>query len=187
MVFLGSREERVLVGYVAGNCSRCGRARRFAVSDATRKLTVYVLLQVPLNQQLVAECTSCGFKFGVPKDEVAEFRARATTADEVDRQLAGTAGDRDRPRETAAASGPTHYQVLQIDPAADDEIIDVVYKKLALRWHPDRDPSPEALGRMQALNEAKRVLSDPELRAAYDRSLGIGRLATATGLRSDEV
>jgi len=185
MVFLGSREERVLVGYVAGNCPRCGGLRRFAVSDAIRKLTVYVLLQLPLNQQLVAECTRCGFKFGVPKAEAADLRARATTADDVDRQLAGTAGDRDRARPAASSGGPTHYQVLQIDPAADDEIIDVVYKKLAMRWHPDRDPSPDAVQRMQALNEAKRVLGDPELRAAYDRSLGI--VKPTTGLRPDDI
>ena len=169
---------------MAGNCPRCGVPRRFAISDARRKLTIYVLVKVPLNQQLVAECTSCGLRFGVPKEEADEFRGRATTADEVDRQLAGGAGPRGRVG-SAAPLGPTHYQVLQVDPEADSEIIDLVYKKLAFRYHPDRDPSPDAPTRMQALNEAKRVLGDPELRAAYDCTLGIERRASV--LRSDDV
>jgi hypothetical protein len=188
VVFLGSREELAIVGYVAGNCPRCETARRFAVYDARRKLTIYVLLKVPLNQQMVAECTSCGLRFGVPKDEVEEFRSRATTADEVDRQLADGRRDSDRARRTkgtAVGDGPTHYQILMIDPAADDEIIDAVYKRLALRNHPDRDPSPDALARMQAINEAKRVLSDPDLRAAYDRALGIDR--PTIGFRADDI
>lgn len=186
MVFLGSREELALVGYVAGKCPRCGVQRRLAISDAKRKLTIYVLLKVPLNQQLVAECTSCGRRFGVPKDEAEVYRARATTADEVDRQLAGGAGGRGAGTAPGSApAGPTHYQVLQVDPAADDEIIDLVYKKLAFRYHPDRDSSPDALVRMQAINEAKRVLGDPAMRVAYDRTLGIER--RATGLRADEI
>jgi curved DNA-binding protein CbpA len=64
-----------------------------------------------------------------------------------------------------------HYQVLQVDPAADRDVIATVYRRLALRYHPDREPSPEARQRMLAINAAWEVLKDPERRAAYDREL----------------
>jgi DnaJ-class molecular chaperone len=49
---------------------------------------------------------------------------------------------------------PNWYQVLQLDPAADSDIISTVYRRLALRYHPDRDPSQEAQRLMRELNQA---------------------------------
>ena len=63
------------------------------------------------------------------------------------------------------------YQVLQVDPEAERDIIATVYRRLALRYHPDRDPSPEAQRAMVAINAAWEVLKDPERRAAYDKEL----------------
>lgn len=65
----------------------------------------------------------------------------------------------------------TYYQVLQVDPEADDDIIATVHRRLAQRFHPDRDPSPEASGRMRVINQAYDVLKNPELRARYDADL----------------
>ena len=65
----------------------------------------------------------------------------------------------------------TYYQVLQVDIEADADVIATVYRRLAQRYHPDRDPSPEAQGRMRELNQAHQVLKDPELRARYDAEL----------------
>src|SRR3989442_15220093 len=62
-----------------------------------------------------------------------------------------------------------YYKVLQVDPAADPDIIAVAYKRLARKYHPDTNPSPEATRRMQALNTAYQVLRDPGTRAQYDR------------------
>jgi len=61
------------------------------------------------------------------------------------------------------------YRVLQVDPQADLEIIQVVYRRLARMYHPDVMPGPEAAARMTELNAAMEILSDPERRAAYDR------------------
>jgi curved DNA-binding protein CbpA len=61
------------------------------------------------------------------------------------------------------------YKVLQIDPEADDEIIAVVYRRLARKYHPDVTPGPEAAARMTELNSAMEILGDPARRAAYDR------------------
>ncbi len=66
------------------------------------------------------------------------------------------------------------YKVLQIDPAADDEIVQVVYRRLARKYHPDVTPGPEAAARMIEINAAMELLGDPLRRAAYDRERGLG-------------
>ena len=75
---------------------------------------------------------------------------------------------------------PNWYQVLQVDSAADSDIISTVYRRLELRYHPDRDPSQEAQRRMRELNEAYAVLKDPEQRAHYDEELSVRRDRRAT-------
>lgn len=61
-----------------------------------------------------------------------------------------------------------YYSVLQIDPKADKEIIEVVYKKLAFRYHPDKNKTSSALVKMQEINEAYEVLRDPASRRNFD-------------------
>lgn len=61
-----------------------------------------------------------------------------------------------------------HYKVLQVDPAADADVIAAAYRALARRLHPDADSSAPADRRMTELNRAYEVLRDPTLRAAYD-------------------
>lgn len=58
---------------------------------------------------------------------------------------------------------------------ADSQIISVVYRKLAQRFHPDVDPSDEARRRMAEINEAYVILRDPEKRAKYDHWLASRR------------
>jgi curved DNA-binding protein len=65
----------------------------------------------------------------------------------------------------------THYRVLMLDPGVDVEILTLVHRHLALRFHPDVDPSPGAHARMLEINRAYEVLRDPARRAAYDRQL----------------
>lgn len=62
-----------------------------------------------------------------------------------------------------------YYQILQVASAADQEIIEAAYRRLARKYHPDVDTSPDATSRMQTLNEAFTVLSSPAKRADYDR------------------
>src|SRR6266545_2624738 len=69
----------------------------------------------------------------------------------------------------------THYKVLMLAEMADQEIISTVYRKLAKRYHPDVDSSPEAARRMAEINEAYMTLRDPEKRRRYDEWLGSRR------------
>jgi molecular chaperone DnaJ len=62
------------------------------------------------------------------------------------------------------------YEVLGVGRDADEEALKRAFRKLALKYHPDRNPGDkEAEERFKELNAAYSVLSDPERRAAYDR------------------
>jgi curved DNA-binding protein CbpA len=64
-----------------------------------------------------------------------------------------------------------YYRILQVDPCAEAEVITAAYKQLALKYHPDTNQSPDATRKMQELNEAYAVLSEPDTRARYDLEL----------------
>ncbi len=75
-------------------------------------------------------------------------------------------------------TAPDYYDILQVAPRADREVIEAAYRRLAAKYHPDVDPSPGATERMKLLNAAHEVLSDPEKRRAYDlrrQSLAAGQ------------
>jgi DnaJ domain len=65
----------------------------------------------------------------------------------------------------------THYDNLKVTRGAPAEVIRAAYKALSQRYHPDKNPSPDAQRIMRIINEAYRVLGDPDRRAAYDREL----------------
>lgn len=60
-----------------------------------------------------------------------------------------------------------YYELLQLNPTADTETIDHLFRHLAKKFHPDNNASanPE---RFRQIVEAHRTLSDPEKRAGYD-------------------
>ncbi len=63
-----------------------------------------------------------------------------------------------------------YYEVLGIDRSADAQQIKQAYRKLALKWHPDRNQGDKnAESTFKEISEAYQVLSDPEKRQAYDR------------------
>jgi hypothetical protein len=64
-----------------------------------------------------------------------------------------------------------HYKVLELRRDASVEEIQRAYRTFALRYHPDRNPSPDAATKMSAINEAWAVLGDAARRREYDASL----------------
>lgn len=69
----------------------------------------------------------------------------------------------------------THYDCLKVAPDAPPEVVRAAYKALAQKFHPDRNADPNSTVMMALLNDAYRVLSDPELRLEYDRWLELER------------
>lgn len=66
-----------------------------------------------------------------------------------------------------------YYDILGVPHDATAEDIKKAFRMLARKYHPDISKEPDAESRMQEINEANAVLSDPEKRAAYDQ-LGRG-------------
>src|SRR5215475_6921190 len=63
-----------------------------------------------------------------------------------------------------------YYEVLGVDRAAGAEDIKKAYRKLAVKFHPDKNPDHKvAEEQFKELGEAYEVLSDPQKRAVYDQ------------------
>ncbi len=63
-----------------------------------------------------------------------------------------------------------YYEVLGVPKDASADQIKSAYRKLAMKWHPDRNPdNPEAKAKFQEASEAYEVLSNPEKRQRYDQ------------------
>jgi molecular chaperone DnaJ len=61
-----------------------------------------------------------------------------------------------------------YYEILGVDRSATPEQIKQAYRQLALKWHPDRNPAPDATDRFKEVAEAYAVLSDETKRKQYD-------------------
>ena len=63
-----------------------------------------------------------------------------------------------------------YYELLEVERTADDKTIKTSYRRLAMQFHPDRNPgNHEAEAKFKAISQAYDCLKDPQKRAAYDR------------------
>lgn len=201
---IGTSDHVDLLGYVIERCPSCGTVGPLGVYEAKKKITLYFIPTVPYSKHQLIECKTCHARFIVPEEMQETLRGRLITQEQLSAEIGrlqagrdgGTAGRREgglngRPR------GRTYYQVLQVDLDAEQEVIEAAFKRLALKYHPDRSTDPDAPERMRQLIEARDVLADANKRRTYDASLGIVRrppppaqppqAPRAPGLRPDEV
>lgn len=74
-----------------------------------------------------------------------------------------------------------YYEILGVSRAASDVEIKSAYRKLAMQYHPDRNPdNPDAEEKFKECSEAYAVLADQDKRARYDR-FGHAGVASAAG------
>lgn len=83
---------------------------------------------------------------------------------------------------SARVTKADYYEVLHVDRDASDQELKSAYRKLAMQYHPDRNPGdPTAEEKFKEASEAYQVLSDPDKRAAYDR---FGHAGVGNGVNS---
>lgn len=84
-------------------------------------------------------------------------------------------------------TGKNYYEMLEITVSATESDVKKAYRKLALKWHPDKNPDnqKEAEKRFKEISEAYEVLSDKKKRDIYDR-YGKEGLSKSSGASSHD-
>jgi molecular chaperone DnaJ len=62
-----------------------------------------------------------------------------------------------------------YYVLLQVEKDCDEGELKKAYRRMAMQFHPDKNPAPDAEARFKEITEAYEVLRDPQKRAVYDR------------------
>lgn len=67
--------------------------------------------------------------------------------------------------------GVDYYNILKVDRNANDDDLKKAYRRLAMKWHPDKNPNnkKEAETKFKQISEAYEVLSDPQKKTIYDQ------------------
>lgn len=73
------------------------------------------------------------------------------------------------------------YKILQVDPEAEDEVIQAAYRRLARKYHPDLAATADAASRMAAINAAWEMLGEPAARQRFDLERSAAPPAGAQG------
>merc|ERR1712004_475462 len=94
-------------------------------------------------------------------------------------------GQLERPlEELKLKMGKDYYTILGVSRGASDDEIKKAYRKLALKYHPDKNQSPGAEERFKEIGEAYDVLSDSRKKQIYDQYRGWGQQRRLQVLKS---
>jgi len=105
--------------------------------------------------------------------EYDEAKQDFNQAHQLDPNIGARQRIRDAELEAKKAARKDYYKILGVEKTANDDEIKKAYKKLALKWHPDKNQQDEesrlaAEGKFKDINEAYSVLSDPQKRQRFD-------------------
>lgn len=83
--------------------------------------------------------------------------------------------DTSRPQRKLSRAGESLYETLGLPKGASSEDIKKAYRKLALKYHPDKNPNnPEAAEKFKEINNANTILNDDTKRQIYDQYGSMG-------------
>jgi DnaJ-class molecular chaperone len=81
-----------------------------------------------------------------------------------------------------------HYETLGVEQTANVDEIKKAYRRLSLQYHPDRNTTTDAVGKIQKINDAYEILSDEKSRAEYNMELkGFGGQFENSGPEMDDI
>lgn len=79
-----------------------------------------------------------------------------------------------------------YYETLELPTNASADEIRTNYKKLALKYHPDKNPSKDAQNKFIDISDAYKVLSDPEAKKNYDKNLNNSKIVELSPNKKEE-
>ena len=81
----------------------------------------------------------------------------------------GTKSEQDTPCLSIKPMGKDFYKILGVTPESNDDEIRKAYRKMALKFHPDKNSEADAGDRFKEIAEAYEILTDPKKRSIYDQ------------------
>ena len=181
--FKAGRYQSALSHYTAGIEADPHNPKNAALLYANRAA---VYLKLKKNAEALADCNKsielddnyakAFLRRGEARMELGEYED-ATRDFNRCHQLDPMLGARERMRvantEAKKAARKDYYKILGVEKSATDDQIKKAYRKLALKWHPDKNAQTEekkheAEKKFKEINEAYVVLSDPEKRKQFD-------------------